>query len=143
MGDPIQDPLNVSLPEDLHAPVRTIFVTPRKMSTFRLMHDPFDSNRDRWFSKNNMPRVTDGNEVKSLIRGEETYEDMAACMRAAAQPDPERKGPAFIYLAGWDLNGTAYFGMPLQSGDSNSKVELLFKTATTARVEIRAMAWAN
>lgn len=144
MGNPIVDPLEITLPVDQRAAGRSILVAPNKLSTFRLMHDPHDPDRNRWFKQDaGMPRVTDGNEVKHLIRGGETYEDMAQQMRFAIQPDPNRRGTAFIYVAGWDLNGNAYFGMPLKAGDSTSKVDELFKAASANRVEIRAIAWAN
>lgn len=144
MGNPIEDPLEITLPADQRATGRSILVAPNKMSTFRLMHDPHDPDHARWFEQGGgMPRVTDGNEVKHLIRGGETYEDMAQQIRFATQPDPNRTGPAFVYVAGWDLNGNAYFGMPLKAGDTSSKVTELFKAASAARVEIRVMAWSN
>jgi phosphatidylserine/phosphatidylglycerophosphate/cardiolipin synthase-like enzyme len=144
MGNPIEDPLEITLPTDLRLENRTISVFPGKQTTFRMMHDPFDADRDRWFKQGGgMPRVTDGNEVKNLIRGNETYADMAANMRIAALPDPERQGPAYIYLAGWDLNGGSYFSMPMQQGNAGSSLDALFKAASAAGAEIRVMAWAN
>jgi phosphatidylserine/phosphatidylglycerophosphate/cardiolipin synthase-like enzyme len=144
MGNPIDDPLNITLPESLHSGTRNIYVAAWKTCTFRLMHDPLDSNRDRWF--NNTPAVTDGNEVKYLIRGTDAYEDMASCIRAAGSPvtrDLPRQGPAVIYLLGWDLNGNSYFGTELVAGDGESTVEKLFQKASANGAEIRVMAWAN
>ena len=139
MGDPIQDPLNIRLPEDLTSTVRTIYVAPGKTSTFRLMHDPYDAQRDRWFQQGGMMgRITDGNEVKALVRGQETYADMADCM-------VESKAKAkqgFIYLLGWNFDGNAY-RMPLRAGDGTSTPENLFGAASKAGVEIRLMVWAN
>jgi phosphatidylserine/phosphatidylglycerophosphate/cardiolipin synthase-like enzyme len=112
------------------------------------MHDPFvllDQDRDRWFKKDNMPRVTDGNEVKALIRGKETYQDMAECMLDAAKPQPENaaRKPAFIYVLGWDLNGASYFEMPLLAYDAKSTPSEIFRKAAAAQAEVRVMAWAN
>ncbi len=145
MGDPIQDPLNISLPEDLQLDSRAVLVAPYKLSTFRLMHDPFDPNRDRWFEQNNMPRVSDGNEAKCLIRGEETYEDMAGSMREAATSDPQRpwNSPGFIYLAGWDLQQGGYDNMQMLAGDASSTPQKIFEAAAAAQTEVRVMAWAN
>ena len=144
MGSPIEDPLEITLPSDYRAVGRSVLVSPGKLSTFRLMHDVFDPDRDRWFKQGGgMPRVTDGNEVKALVRGEETYADMAQSMRDAVRPDPQRRGPAIIYFAGWDFEAPAFFSMPMTPGDSKSTVENLLKAGAGAGTEMRAMIWAN
>jgi phosphatidylserine/phosphatidylglycerophosphate/cardiolipin synthase-like enzyme len=146
VGDPIQDPLNIHLPEDLSNTDRVIFVAPYKMSTFRLMHDPYDTDRDRWFDQGaGMPHVTDGNEVMLLVRGQETYADMVVNMKEAARNDPSRphEKPPFIYVGAWDFEDSAYRSMELVPGDASSTPKAIFEAAASAGTDVRVLAWAN
>ena len=144
MGEPILDPLNVQLPEGLQAQMRNVYVAPGKMSTFRFMHDAFDPNRDHWFKTDgNMPRVTDGNEVRFLIRGGETYQDMVGRMVEAIRSKPQEGDPAFIYLLGWNLDSNALGTMEMIPGNKTTVLKKILTAAAAQRIEIRAMVWSN
>ena len=134
MGRPVEDSLNISPPKTLIE--RTMFIQPRKLNTVRLMHDPLDTRVSRWFDISaGMPLLTHGNQVKTLIRGKETFQHMVEAIRSANPKVPN----TFVYLLGWFMTD----GLPLLPGDSNTTPLHLFADAAKLGVEIRAMLWAN
>lgn len=86
----------------------------------------------RWFETGGSPPmqpVWAGNDVKYLIDGTETFQEMVAAIETATKPGH------YIYLLGWWLSD----GFPLTRG----KLDLwsLFKKASGNGVQIRAMLW--
>jgi hypothetical protein len=135
---PIQDPLVTDAPRGLLD--RKIVVRPGEVTTFRLMHDPKDTDQARWFAAGERD-VRSGNEVTYLVRGEETYAAMAEAIKLTSEPLAERddKHKPVIYLLGW----TCDIDLPLISGDPSSTLRQLLRQASSRGVEIRAMLWAN
>ena len=139
MGTPIQDPLNIAPPAKLSE--RAIYVSPNKLSTFRLMHDPFLDQPGKWFDAS-AGTPHGGNEAKFLIRGTETYSEMYHDIRAT-----ERSG--FVYLLAWFFNlGDAdkehnVPAMTMVPGNWASQPRTVFGAAAARGVEIRAMLWSQ
>lgn len=135
----IQDPLNPRPPRNLME--RKIVVRPGQVNTVRMMHDPKDADRSRWFVSGER-NVRDGNEVTYLVRGEETYAAMAEAINFAAKyaaADP-KNNKAIVYLLGWICDHTT---TPLVAGDPKSTFIELLRHASSCGVEVRAMLWAN
>jgi phosphatidylserine/phosphatidylglycerophosphate/cardiolipin synthase-like enzyme len=143
-GPPIQDPLNISPPVDLSD--RPLYLTANGLSTMRLMHDPFDPNTGKWFDLS-IAKAFGGNEAKFLIRGNETYADMVADIRAAATMPASGTNRPFIYLLAWFFNlGDAFQTSPVMTmipGDPNSQPRKVFEQAAAKGVEVRAMLWSQ
>jgi phosphatidylserine/phosphatidylglycerophosphate/cardiolipin synthase-like enzyme len=137
-GPSIRDPLNPSPPSKLMG--RKIVVRPGQVNTVRLMHDPKDTDRNKWFVAGERA-IRDGNEVTYLIRGEETFAAMAEAIGQAAnfsRADPtNNKG--IVYLLGWDCQ----LDTPMVPGTPASTFHDLLRHASACGVEIRAMLWAN
>lgn len=130
MSDPIVSPLETRGPRALMD--RKIIVQSGETSTFRLMHDPKDTDQ-RWFVQGERS-VRRGNEVTYLIRGEETYAAMAAAIKLTSTPPLD-----IIYLIGWGCD----IDLPLIIGDPGSTLRKLLTEASSRGVEIRVMLWAN
>lgn len=130
MSDSIVSPLETRGPRALMD--RKIIVQSGETSTFRLMHDPKDTDQ-RWFVQGERS-VRRGNEVTYLIRGEETYAAMAAAIKLTSTPPLD-----IIYLIGWLCD----IDLPLIVGDPGSTLRKLLTEASSRGVEIRAMLWAN
>ena len=133
-NQPIQDPLETEPPRGLVD--RKIVVRPGEVTTFRLMHDPKDTDQARWFAAGER-KEQPGNEVTYLVRGEETYAAMAEAIKLTFAGDATQ--PRIIYLLGWSCD----LDIPLVSGDSSSSLGQLLKQASARGVEIRCMLWAN
>lgn len=88
----------------------------------------------RWFETGGSPPmqpVWAGNDVKYLIGGTETFQEMVAAIRTASKPGH------YIYLLGWWLTDD----FPLVPADPDSTMWSLFKKASAKGVQIRAMLW--
>jgi phosphatidylserine/phosphatidylglycerophosphate/cardiolipin synthase-like enzyme len=133
-NQPIEDPLETEPPRGFVD--RKIVVRPGEVTTFRLMHDPKDTDQARWFAAGERNEQR-GNEVTYLVRGEETYAAMAEAIKLTFAGDATQ--PRIIYLLGWSCD----LDIPLVSGDSSSSLRQLLKQASSLGVEIRCMLWAN
>lgn len=120
---------------------RKIVVRPGQVNTVRMMHDPRNTDRSRWFVPGER-NVRDGNEVTYLVRGEETYAAMAEAIKFAAKyaaADP-KNNKGIVYLTGWSCG---IDDVQLVAGDPKSTLAEILAHASACGVEIRAMLWAN
>lgn len=88
----------------------------------------------RWFTTGGTPPmqlVRDGNEVRPLIGGVNTFAEMARVIRTA------RDRTHYIYLLGWWLSDD----FPLIRGDASSTINRMFIDASARGVQIRVMLW--
>jgi phosphatidylserine/phosphatidylglycerophosphate/cardiolipin synthase-like enzyme len=140
MSNAIQDPLATELPRKIQN--RPVVVRPNALTTVRLMHDPKDIDKGRWFDDGPDARpVREGNEVTYLVRGRETLEAMAQAIREAGEPldEPDLNHRPLIYLLGWSCS----LDVPMVEGDATTTLERLLRAASARGVEIRSMLWAN
>ena len=91
-----------------------------------------DPNYERWFETGGTPKmqpVRSGNDVKYLIDGRATFADMVRAIRTATSSEH------YIYLLGWRLSDD----FELITGDSKSSMWSLLATASSRKLQVRAM----
>jgi len=94
------------------------------------LEDPEVRKKPYW-----MPPPRGGNDVKYLIDGPETYQNMLDDLFTASGPDKDHRGH-FIYLAGWWVNYD--FGLDHPGGTTLKDV---LKNADKSNCMIRALFW--
>ena len=90
--------------------IRTAQVGTDVLNTISVPGDPFQDERKSWFKtefdsgneKKEMPTIYEGNEVKYLIDGKETFKEMvAAICTATGISETGEKADHFIYILNW------------------------------------------
>src|SRR5665811_1844724 len=106
---------NILLPPDRRDPpesllIRTAQVGTGGLNTIRVPGDPFRDERKTGFKTEfdsgnetkEMPTVYEGNEVKYLIDGKETFQEIVAAIRTATGISKTgEKANHFIYMLNW------------------------------------------
>jgi phosphatidylserine/phosphatidylglycerophosphate/cardiolipin synthase-like enzyme len=145
MASSVSPPRSQSPPSPLVN--RKAHVGTRGVNTLRV---PTSSPRDdssQWFTAppgdvtrqgNPMQPIQTGNEVKYLIDGQETFDEMTDAMDTATRPGH------FIYLSNWFVNDDFELRNdvpPAGPGQCNSCLHLKLAQAAASNVMVRAMFW--
>jgi len=126
--------------------IRTAQVGTGVLNTIRVPGDPFEDKRKYWFKKEfdsgnekkEMPTIHEGNEVKYLIDGKETFKEMVAAIRTATGiSETGEKANHFIYILNWWMDKE----FELDSDEPGVNLRLLLDQASQKDVMVRAMLW--
>ena len=127
--------------------IRTVQVGTDVLNTIRVPGDPFTDKRKSLFKtefdsgneKKEMPTIHEGNEVKYLIDGKETFKEMVAAIRTATGiSKTEEKANHFIYMLNWWMDKD--FELVSEEPGVNLSC-LLYQASYDKGVMVRAMLW--